>query len=267
MTAPRKSLTTVIGSLALLAALSGSATAADRNDDRIPDRWELRNGLSLDVSQTHRDPDRDGLENLSEFRSGTDPLEEDSDTDGVEDGDEDADRDRVDNYNEQHEGTRPDDRDTDNDGKSDAREDADRDGLKNGHEDLTGNDPLVADTDGDGVVDGREAAGRIVSFDGVTLSVGAFGGPSLTAPVTAETKITCETEDEHEAENETEETEVEEAEGKLALGRGNEIDEEERGDDDNVCTVDDLAPGAVVHKAKVEIDEGAIHFEEVELIK
>ena len=78
--------------LLLVAALAvaGPAAAKDRNNDRIPDRWEKKHDLSLKVKQTHRDQDRDGLKNLGEYRSGSDPRSADSDNDGTEDGDENA---------------------------------------------------------------------------------------------------------------------------------------------------------------------------------
>ena len=75
---------------ALLPAASAAAHSGDRNRDRIPDRWEKRHHLSLKVKQTHRDQDRDGLNNLGEFRSHSDPRDADSDEDGVKDGKEDA---------------------------------------------------------------------------------------------------------------------------------------------------------------------------------
>jgi hypothetical protein len=84
---------TILGiALLLVAALAiaGPAAAKDRNDDRIPDRWEKRHDLSLKVKQTRRDQDRDGLKNMDEFRSDSDPREDDSDDDGTEDGDENA---------------------------------------------------------------------------------------------------------------------------------------------------------------------------------
>jgi hypothetical protein len=71
-------------------ALAGTANAKDRNKDRIPDRWEKRNHLSLKVNQAKRDQDRDGLNNRGEFRSGSDPRDDDSDDDGTEDGEENA---------------------------------------------------------------------------------------------------------------------------------------------------------------------------------
>ncbi|HWB69178.1 MAG TPA: hypothetical protein VG518_04310 [Solirubrobacterales bacterium] len=77
------------GVLAVL-ALPSLAAAKDRNRDRIPDRWEKRHRLSLNVNQAHRDPDGDGLGNLNEFRAGDDPRNADSDGDGVKDGEENA---------------------------------------------------------------------------------------------------------------------------------------------------------------------------------
>ncbi len=83
--------TVLIGALAML-ALPGVAAAKhrDRNHDRIPDRWEKRHHLSLKVSQTNRDQDQDQLDNLGEFQAGDNPRDDDSDDDGVTDGDENA---------------------------------------------------------------------------------------------------------------------------------------------------------------------------------
>jgi len=67
----------------------------DRDRDRLPDRWERRHGLSIRVKQTHRDPDRDRLDNLGELRRHTNPRDHDTDDDGVDDGeDRDQDEDR-----------------------------------------------------------------------------------------------------------------------------------------------------------------------------
>ena len=78
--------------LAAVGALAGFAVARDGNDDRIPDRWEKRHNLSLQVKQTHRDQDRDHLRNRAEFLVGDDPRDRDSDDDGVTDGEEHAGR-------------------------------------------------------------------------------------------------------------------------------------------------------------------------------
>jgi hypothetical protein len=82
-------LLAALGALALL-ALPSVAAAKDRNNDRIPDRWEKRHHLSLQVKQTARDQDRDHLDNRGEFQAGNDPRDSDSDNDGVTDGNENA---------------------------------------------------------------------------------------------------------------------------------------------------------------------------------
>jgi hypothetical protein len=76
--------------LAGMLLVAGSASAKDRNNDRIPDRWEKRHHLSLQHNQARRDQDKDGLKNRAEFRAGTDPRNADSDGDAIEDGDENA---------------------------------------------------------------------------------------------------------------------------------------------------------------------------------
>lgn len=85
---------TLVAALALLVMLSIASVAAarggDRNRDRLPDRWERAHHLSLKVNQARRDQDHDGLNNRGEFRADTNPRDEDSDNDGVEDGEENA---------------------------------------------------------------------------------------------------------------------------------------------------------------------------------
>jgi hypothetical protein len=76
--------------LALAVPALAGAKAPDRNHDRIPDRWEKRHRLSLNVNQTKRDQDRDRLRNRAEFEAGTNPRDRDSDDDGVADGQEQA---------------------------------------------------------------------------------------------------------------------------------------------------------------------------------
>jgi hypothetical protein len=68
------------------AAFAVPAMARDINHDKLPDRWEKRNVLSLKLKQTRRDPDRDKLNNLGEYRNGTDPHNPDTDGDGIPDG-------------------------------------------------------------------------------------------------------------------------------------------------------------------------------------
>jgi len=83
------SLAAALGILVVF-ALPSLASARDRNHDRIPDRWEKRHHLSLQVNQARRDQDRDQLRNRAEFRARTNPRDADSDNDGIEDGDENA---------------------------------------------------------------------------------------------------------------------------------------------------------------------------------
>jgi len=78
-----------LGALALL-AMPGLAAAKDGNHDRIPDRWEKRHKLSLNVNQARRDQDGDDLRNRAEFLAGDNPRDRDSDDDGVADGHEQA---------------------------------------------------------------------------------------------------------------------------------------------------------------------------------
>ncbi|HWN72801.1 MAG TPA: hypothetical protein VNN15_03220, partial [Solirubrobacterales bacterium] len=78
-----------LGALALL-AMPSLAAAKDRNHDRIPDRWEKKHHLSLNVNQARHDQDGDHLRNRGEFLAGDNPRDEDSDDDGVMDGNEQA---------------------------------------------------------------------------------------------------------------------------------------------------------------------------------
>jgi hypothetical protein len=85
----RTLLLLALGAVAML-ALPAVAAARDRNHDRIPDRWEKHHHLSLKANQAQRDQDRDSLRNRAEFLAGDDPRDEDSDDDGVMDGEENA---------------------------------------------------------------------------------------------------------------------------------------------------------------------------------
>jgi hypothetical protein len=84
----------LVAALAAIAALALPSLAAakhrDRNHDRIPDRWEKRHKLSLNVNQAGRDQDGDRLRNRAEFLAEDNPRDTDSDNDGVEDGEENA---------------------------------------------------------------------------------------------------------------------------------------------------------------------------------
>jgi len=130
------------------------------------------------------DRDSDGLVDVAELQTGTNPDDADSDNDDLLDGFEvrngfdplvageqvqDPDGDTLNNLQEQAAGTDPNLADTDADGLDDGDEllygadpnsaDTDADGLSDGEEVHTWNsDPTLADTDGDGLADGFEAA-------------------------------------------------------------------------------------------------------------
>jgi hypothetical protein len=167
-------LTVIAAAIAALSMLGVPALAKDKNKDRLPDSWEKQNHLSLKVKQQKRDPDRDKLNNKSEYKYRTNPHKADSDNDGLKDGDE------ID------EGTNPRDADTDDDG------------LKDGFEVQIGYDPTDPDSDGDGVPDGQESIGYITSFNGVSVTIGLIRGGSISGLVSDDTYIACDRESEDE---------------------------------------------------------------------
>ena len=130
----------------------------DRDRDGLPDSWELLYNLNRDDHQdAGQDRDLDDLTNLREFQLGTDPTRQDTDGDGLKDGEEALTF-----------GTDPLTSDTDDDGLTDSEEiriydtdplddDSDDDGLKDGKEiKLFGSDPNNPDSDGDGLTDAQE---------------------------------------------------------------------------------------------------------------
>jgi hypothetical protein len=199
------------GALALLlVALGGTAVAKDRNGDRIPDRWEKRFHLSLNVNQSNKDQDRDHVDNLNEFQEGTNPR----------------------------------DNDTNDNGRRDGREDSDHDGLNNMGEDQSANLPDDQDTDNDGVKDGEENAGVIASFDGTTLTIDLAGGGQVSGTVDATTAIKCENEDEHEGDDNSGRASA------SRDGADDQSGQSQPGDDQGrACTPADLTQGTAVHEA------------------
>ena len=105
----------------------------DTDADSMPDGWEQLHFGDLTRDGT-ADEDDDGLIDLHEFENNTDPNNEDTDSDGLNDGDE------VNTYS-----TDPNDQDTDGDGLTDGDE-------VNTYD----TDPNNPDTDGDGLTDKEE---------------------------------------------------------------------------------------------------------------
>nr|NJM04299.1 RHS repeat protein [Desulfobacula sp.] len=66
-----------------------TAQVQDADEDQLPDGWEIQYGLDPnDPGDAGLDADGDGLTNLQELESGTDPTLSDTDGDGFSDGDE-----------------------------------------------------------------------------------------------------------------------------------------------------------------------------------
>lgn len=273
-----RSMTIVLGVVAALLAVPGTAIAKDRDHDGMPDRWEKQHGLSATKANAGADIDGDGLTNRQEFRCHTKPRVADSDGDHREDADEDPDRDRVDNGNEMDEGTRPFDRDSDNDGTRDGREDPDHDKLVNTGEDETSNDPTDPDTDDDGIKDGKEHAGAIVSFEAGVLKIDLANGDRVTGIVTDATEIDCESEDRHEGSDEADDdhAKVEDASDEPSDESSEEPGEDhdgEHGDDErddegeSSCGPADLQPGVAVHEAEARLGADGLVFTQIELVR
>lgn len=153
-------------------------------------------GLTFSGESCDTDKDGDGLTRCEEEALGTDPLNPDTDGDGLSDGDEvlkyktdplnpDTDGDGLSDGDEVWKyKTNPLKADTDGDGLSDGDEvlryrtdplkaDTDGDGLSDGDEVLKyGTDPLKADTDGDGLTDYEE----IMTYKTDPLKVDTDGG-------------------------------------------------------------------------------------------
>lgn len=135
----------------------------DTDQDGLTNYLEEKIGTDSENSDT----DGDGLPDGYEFYTiGTNPLEKDSDFNGVIDGDEDFDGDGLNNLQEYLLNGNPFIADTDLDRSDDYEEhllgtklderDTDFDGLEDGKEMELGVDPLNPDTNGNGILDGDE---------------------------------------------------------------------------------------------------------------
>lgn len=220
------------------------ASKADSNRDRIPDRWERKHHLSLKVKQTKRDQDRDGLNNLNEFKQGTNPRDADSDNDGMDDGDE------------CHHGLNPKDRDSDDDGVRDENENA---GKVTSFDASTG--VLTIELVGGGSITGKVTGDTEIDCEQA----------STTTPTAQAAHDDGDREDS--GDDDAEHSGSGDREGdNSGPGSGNE-DHGDHGDDQNEnghegnCSTADLTTGATVKEAELKATDAGAVFHEVKLVK
>ncbi|WP_434340403.1 hypothetical protein [Motilimonas cestriensis] len=133
----------------------------DQDKDGLPDEWEMQFGMQVnDPLDANNDLDNDGLNNLEEYLMGTDPREQDSDSDGVFDNEDFAPAHPRFRYDHDFDGI-PEQWEiqyglSDSD-PQDALADNDGDNLTNFAEFKAGTDPHRADSDADGVSDREDA--------------------------------------------------------------------------------------------------------------
>jgi hypothetical protein len=225
-----------------------SCTRADRNHDSIPDKWECKNRLSLRVKQTRRDPDHDGLNNLKEFKRGTNPRKADTDGDGIRDG------------AEVHRGLNPRSDDSDHDGVDDENELA---GTIASFDQGTDNDPstgtlTITPAGGGDPVSGQVTAATRIECEGADEFENEDSQPTTTARASRDGgDDATESGDDHSGDNSGPGTENS-GPGSTTSGGDDQGDDNQGG-----CTTADLTPNTMVHEAKLE--NGT--FTKVELVK
>jgi hypothetical protein len=174
---------------------TSSAPDNDSDNDGLPDLWEEQFFDNLDQIAAG-DPDSDGLDNASEFETGTNPNVADTDEDGYSDSVESGTGKWV---SADDTGTNPLKADSDNDGLLDGVENPDLAYDPDNPEDQPGSDPNLKDTDDDTVSDGQEIAkgrdpstaqavprGYVQDFDGFPDGTTDLGDGSVIAGAAAE---------------------------------------------------------------------------------
>ena len=122
---------TIAGTMGAVPALASTHhhhhRQADSDHDGMPNRWGRAHGLAVHHRNANKDPDHDGLVNLGEYKQRTRPHVADTDGDGLADGAE------VHRF-----GTNPKNDDSDHDGIEDGNEDGNHDGVCDEGEDGDG---------------------------------------------------------------------------------------------------------------------------------
>jgi hypothetical protein len=74
-----------LGQVSLAETAEVRVETTDSNGDGLPDQWKVSYGYPIDADIAGLDSDGDGLDALAEFQNQTNPLESDSDGDGLRD--------------------------------------------------------------------------------------------------------------------------------------------------------------------------------------
>lgn len=156
------------------------------------------------------------------------------------------------------------------------KKDQDSDGLRNRGEWLAGTNPRNSDTDGDGVTDVEENAGAISAWDATTgeLTVDLYAGGTISGTVTDMTRVECEIAGDEDdiappvdpAPASSRRDGHDHGDDDGDEGEHHHGDHGDHGDDADLCSVDDLAVGVVVHEAAVEFDSTGTTFRKIEIV-
>jgi hypothetical protein len=171
-------------------------------------------------------------------------------------------------------------KDTDRDGLKNLKEfklgtnprkaDTDGDKLKDADEVASGNNPRKADSDGDKVKDGAEHAGVVTAFDGETLTLRQFNGPTLTATLDTSCDPASDDDDVTADDSSIDDgsvADVDETDFTASAAQADGDEDVDLGDDDvdldddvdadtSSCDDSDLKKGAVLQSAELQRDGG-----------
>jgi hypothetical protein len=170
----------------------------------------------------------------------------------------DGDRDGLKNLREFKLGTNP------------RKPDTDGDKLKDADEVASGNNPRKPDTDGDKVKDGAEHAGVVTAFDGETVTLRQFNGPTVTATLDTSCAPADDAsldDDDSTADDSALDDDGDAADewdddltASAAQAGDDDVESDEDGDevdaDSSACDDGDLKKGAVLQSAELERDGG-----------
>jgi hypothetical protein len=157
-------------------------------------------------------------------------------------------------------------------GTNPRKADTDGDKLKDADEVASGNNPRKADTDGDKVKDGAEHAGVVTAFDGETVTLRQFNGPTVTATLDTSCQPADDASLDDDDDSTADDSSVDDgdaadewdddftASAAQADDDDDDVDVDEDGDeidaDSSSCDDSDLKKGAVLQSAALERDGG-----------